>query len=167
MLNRCGTNQCHGPTADSSLTLLRTAAGRSIPQRLTYRNLFNVLQYLDNKDPLQSSLLLAPSASHGKIDGGIFTDQEKTHLQNLVKWCQLAIQTSNTITPPSVSQPAPILAQPGVPVGPAEEVAEPPGDPAVPPAQSLPVSKDPFDPGPFNRLLHPRQFPAAGPAPKG
>ena len=167
MLNRCGTNQCHGPTASSSLTLLRTAAGRPIPQRLTYRNLYNVLEQLGSKDPLQSTLLVAPSAPHGKIDGGIFTDQETAHMENLLKWCELAIQTNDTTLPASVPRPPSILAQPLVSTGTQPQQSTRPEERASAPLTGLApvrsVNNDPFDPGPFNRLFHPRRLPAVDP----
>ena len=168
MLNRCGTNQCHGPTASSSLTLLRTAAGRPIPQRLTYRNLYNVLEQLGSKDPLESTLLVAPSAPHGKIDGGIFTDQETAHMENLVKWCELAIQTIDTTLPASVPRPPSILAQPSVSTGTGPQQSTRPKESAPEPSAGLApvrsVNHDPFDPGPFNRLFHPRRLPAVDPS---
>jgi hypothetical protein len=164
MLNRCGTNQCHGPTAGSSLTLLRTAAGRPIPQRLTYRNLYYVLEQLGNKNPLESNLLVAPSAPHGKIDGGIFTDQEAVHMENLVKWCELAIQTIDTTLPASLPRPSSILAQPGVSPDPRPQQdtrpEERPPEPSTGLAPIPSANHDPFDPDPFNRLFHPRRLPA-------
>ncbi len=168
VLNRCGTNQCHGPPAGSALTLIRTAAGRPIPQRLTYRNLYNLLEHLGQGDARQSGLLLAPSAPHGQIDGGIFTEQESKHVATLVAWCERASQGTSTLLPEMVERQQPVLAQPAPAIRPIDPSAagtsESTGQQAQ--ASQLPsFSKtDPFDPAPFNERYHQRRLPAVLPS---
>ena len=122
------------------------------------------LEQLGNADPLESNLLVAPSAPHGKIDGGIFTDQETAHMENLVKWCELAIQTIDTTLPASLPRPSSILAQPGVSPDPRPQQdtgpEERPPEPSTGLAPIPSANHDPFDPHPFNRLFHPRRLPA-------
>jgi len=164
LLNRCGTNRCHGPAANSGLTLIRTASGRPIPQRLTYRNLYNILDQLESGNALTSDLLTAPSSPHGKIDGGIFSQQDALQMNKLVKWCELAIQGQPARRIDSVSGPTTVLAQPSPArvrkMGPTIDPIPPaPRRPAVPPG--LPDGgRDPFDPAPFNELLHPNRLPS-------
>jgi hypothetical protein len=170
MLNRCGTNQCHGPTAGSSLTLIRTAAGRPIPQRLTYRNLYNILGHLGQGEARESSLLLAPAAPHGKIDGGIFTEQERIHVENLIAWCERATQPTSSPLPETIAGPETILAQPAPaisPVTPAvSRTGESAGHPPAPPRVPRSGGSDPFDPGPFNERFHRHRLPALLPSSK-
>ena len=169
VLNRCGTNQCHGPPAGSTLTLIRTAAGRPIPQRLTYRNLYNILEHLGQGDALQSGLLLAPSAPHGKIDGGIFTEQESNHVKTLVAWCERASQQATSPLPEGVGRQPAVLAQPAPAMNPINSSAPRTGEATDRPTQAFrlpsPSKIDPFDPAPFNERYHQRRLPAVLPSP--
>jgi hypothetical protein len=167
LLNRCGTNRCHGPAANSKLTLIRTASGRPIPQRLTFRNLYNILDQLESGNPLTSDLLTAPSSPHGNINGGIFSQQDTLQMNRLVKWCELAVQDQPARRIDSISGPTTVLAQPSparvrtvVPT--IDPIRPAPRTPAVPPG--FPGGgRDPFDPAPFNELLHPRRLPSVIP----
>jgi len=168
VLNRCGTNQCHGPPAGSALTLIRTAAGRPIPQRLTYRNLYNILEHLGQGDARQSGLLLASAAPHGQIDGGIFTEQESNHVETLVAWCERASQGTNTPLPEMVERPQPVLAQPAPAIRPIDPSAAGTRESTSQQAQASrlrsPSKTDPFDPAPFNERYHRRRLPAVLPS---
>jgi hypothetical protein len=71
LLNRCGTNACHGADrgTDSQtgvrLLLARPRIGEARSKRRTEQNLASVLQFVDRQAPEQSVLLSVPASAHG------------------------------------------------------------------------------------------------------
>jgi hypothetical protein len=65
LMHSCATAGCHGPSPGSAYVLARPAVDRSLPQRLTQRNLFNTLEWIDRDNPTESKLLAAARQSHG------------------------------------------------------------------------------------------------------
>jgi len=157
LLNRCGSNGCHGPAANSAFTLIRTSSRRPIPQRLTQRNLFNVLEQLNSKDVNASHLLTAPDSPHGPVAAGVLVSRDNRQLQQLRAWCERAIQLpGQPQSPDDVKAPA-LLAQPTPQPFPhvaIEAGAAAPFAPHLPAARRPLISADPFDPSPFNSRFH-------------
>jgi hypothetical protein len=109
LLNRCAAGQCHGPSARSSLRLLRPPAGQTITRRFTQRNLATVLSYVDPHDPLASPLLVKPQTPHGGSVTAVFDRHSQAQLAELVAWVKLrappapASPASHAPAPPALS----------------------------------------------------------------
>ncbi|HTU25465.1 MAG TPA: hypothetical protein VMF30_08715 [Pirellulales bacterium] len=86
LLNHCSTAGCHGPQGTASLRLLRIPNGKVPSRRVTQRNLYAVLSAVDQANPAQSPLLLAPMRPHGQAKSAVFTSREALQYQQLVHW---------------------------------------------------------------------------------
>ncbi len=93
LLNRCGTNACHGNQANSRFHLLRPMRDRSIPRRLTQRNLYATLQMIDASNPDQSPLLTVPLGPHGGEKVSLFAGRNERQWEQLRDWVHLAVRT--------------------------------------------------------------------------
>lgn len=173
LLNRCATGGCHGQAAKSDFRLLRPAAGQSPSTRFTQRNLYAVLQHLDQARPADSPLLKLPQTRHGGASP-LFDKRSQPQLDELTAWVRHALATPSPSPPATISRTLPHLSQqPDAAVQQAAAISE--VDPAAPPptvsrdndapmpfvpptgAAPLPgaapfVPRDPFDPEIFNRL---------------
>jgi hypothetical protein len=65
LLNYCATAGCHGPNSSSSFTLSRAPLEKIAARRLTERNLYNTLQWIDRDNPVDSKLLTSAREPHG------------------------------------------------------------------------------------------------------
>jgi hypothetical protein len=173
LLNRCGANQCHGPNGKSDFTLLRPAAGQFASQRFTQRNLYSVLQQIDQSNPEASPLLMVPQRRHGTALSAVFDKHSQKQLEEITAWVKMAISAPAVQGPSTIpaaqtamlSQPGdtPAAANPPLPFPPATaetagpvRTLRPEFDPPVKPrAGAAPVIRDPFDPELFNRKYHP------------
>lgn len=109
LVNRCGASACHGPNAESSFRLARPAAGRLAARRLTQRNLYASLQYVDKEKPLSSQLILQATQAHGKSRQAPIDPRETESLRQLANWLTRFQQGS---TRPANLEPQPtVLSQ--------------------------------------------------------
>jgi hypothetical protein len=111
LLNHCATAGCHGASAASSYTLARPAMGAPTPRRLTQRNLYNTLQWIDHEKPSESKLLSAAQQAHGQSQGASVSTLSPAKYQELVAWVWQSTTAgkpnSGTIAaPPPFSAPA-------------------------------------------------------------
>lgn len=106
LLNRCAAGQCHGPSARSSLRLLRPPAGQTITRRFTQRNLATVLSYVDPRDPLASPLVVKPQSPHGGSVTAVFDKHSQAQLAELVAWVKLLTPADPASSAASGSAPA-------------------------------------------------------------
>jgi hypothetical protein len=90
LLNRCGTNACHGSQVTSRYHLMRPFKDKALPQRLTQRNLFATLQMVNPNDPDNSPLLTMPSGPHGGQPEGLFDARQGRQWEQLRDWVHLA-----------------------------------------------------------------------------
>ncbi len=125
LLNYCATAGCHGPSSQSSYTLSRAPLEKIAARRLTERNLYNTLQWIDRDNPFDSKLLSAAREPHGPNQASGATGVGTSKYQELVNWVAQA-SPNGTINPSSVaargasappvaalpSQTAPVLASP-------------------------------------------------------
>lgn len=172
LLNRCGANACHGPTADSQFRLLRPSWGKTMTQRFTERNLHATLQQVNRQSPEASPLLTAANGPHGPLGTAVFSEREQPQRSLLATWVAQLGQPETAATPRTISPAQSHLLQ--TRFQPTAPAAAPPGtDAAVgsPPAaatsekeSSRPVRlpetrlspRDPFDAEVFNqRFLAP------------
>jgi hypothetical protein len=86
LLNYCATAGCHGPNSSSSYTLLRAPLERVAARRLTERNLYNTLQWIDKENPLDSKLLSAAREPHGPNQASGITGVGTAKYQELASW---------------------------------------------------------------------------------
>ena len=184
LLNRCSTTTCHGALSKTPLKIIKPPRGRAIPTRYTQRNLFNTWQTLDSGNPDKSPLINITTAPHGGADT-LFSQREWAQYQRLVTWVRRATRKGPATMPDEIQLPATVLTQPSgalakdsgqgdpnldggelqraasveallnAPVIPQQPKQRPPTD--APPKQ-LPGTRDPFDPGLFNRKFHAARF---------
>jgi hypothetical protein len=86
LINQCSTSNCHGPTSESPLKLLRVAAGKTQSRRATQRNLHAVLNSINHDDPDSSLLLTMPTRPHGSSAAAVFTSRQAFQYRQLVDW---------------------------------------------------------------------------------
>jgi hypothetical protein len=75
------------------------SAGEGAHRRLTQRNLYAVLQYVDRENPAQSPILTLPAAPHGTAKNPIFTDHQPVQYLRIAQW--VAGLGTNDQSPPS------------------------------------------------------------------
>ena len=97
LMNHCATGGCHGPQSADGLRLFRVSLGKRASRRVTQRNLYSVLSFVDRNTPLDSRLLTVPGAPHGDIEHAIFNGHQAAQYRRLINWvvqlsCQLAPQ---------------------------------------------------------------------------
>jgi len=78
--NGCNAANCHDSTA-AVMPLLSLGRNKSIPRRMSQRNLFNTLKYVDKTQPLASSLLNAASKPHAGMEKPVLVEGSKTFEQ--------------------------------------------------------------------------------------
>lgn len=165
LMNHCATGGCHGPQSDYSLRLYRVTTGRSASRRLTQRNLYNVLPFVDRQNPLGSSLLTTPNSPHGTAKHAIFTEHQMAQYQRLVNWANQIAEQSPPDVPATIT-PTPWLDPAGPDTGHAPKVLSQEGRKARPLSATVESKKkakrgaasasfnqpsDPHDPEIFNR----------------
>jgi hypothetical protein len=187
LMNHCATAGCHGPQSETGLRLFRVPTGKTASRRITQRNLYSALMFVDRDNPASSRLLSASSGPHGTAKIAIFSQHEAGQYKRLVDW------TGQLAGHPVVDSPATVDSMFGSPA-PAESVSPPPQvlsqearkaralpkavqaqmakmgagrTPAKPTADATPTSADPsadpFDPEAFNRRYATRKSPPAKP----
>ena len=146
LVNRCGASPCHGPNAESTFRLARPAAGRLAARRLTQRNLYAALQYVDKEKPLSSPLIRQATLAHGKSRQAPIDPRETESLRQLANWLtrfqQGSTRPANLEPQPAVLSQRDSAGQPEAqlvthlePVGPSTEDDEL-DDPSMPEAKS-------------------------------
>lgn len=119
LLNACTTSGCHGPQFDGGMRLSRIPSGRPTSRRITQRNLYAALKYVDRDNPAASRLLSAASHPHGTVEHAIFDERQASQYRRLAEWVgQIADQAMSdvpaTVTPAigDFAEPAPRVLPP-------------------------------------------------------
>jgi hypothetical protein len=100
LMNHCATAGCHGPQSETGLRLFRIPTGKSASRRITQRNLYSALSFVDRDNPTASRLLTVPSGPHGTSKIAIFNEHQAAQYRRLVEWTsQLAGQSSTSDVP--------------------------------------------------------------------
>jgi hypothetical protein len=86
LLNYCATAGCHGPSGSSKYTLLKPALGKQPLVRVTQRNLYNTLQWVDHGKPEDSKLLKAAAEPHGAAGMTATATLDPVKNQELLAW---------------------------------------------------------------------------------
>jgi hypothetical protein len=138
LLNYCATAGCHGPSSTSSYTLLRAPLEKIAARRLTERNLYNTLRWIDRDNPIDSKLLSAAREPHGPNQASGATGVGTTKYQELASW---VLQAS----PNSAANPAATVAASAaavsLPAGAAPVLASPLPATVLVPNVPAPISR--------------------------
>jgi hypothetical protein len=86
LMNNCTAAGCHGPQSASGLRLQRIPLDLPAGRRLTQRNIYAVLQYVDRDNPLASRILTVPTTTHGTAKTAVFTEHQAIQYKRLVDW---------------------------------------------------------------------------------
>lgn len=175
LLNNCANGGCHGPQSTGTLRLFPLSSNKASSRRVTQRNLYGVLQFVDASNPGASALLKAASGPHGTVRYPIFNERQASQYQRLADWAVAIARPTGPETPDAVAAPAALAESwPGAPaVLSAQEsrnarqlkVADPrygdrrvshrPSGAKAKPGEVAPASYesagDPLDPEAFNR----------------
>jgi len=174
LMNNCTTGGCHAQGTKTAFPLLRVPAGGPPSPRLTQRNLYAALQWIDWQEPGASPLLKAPSKPHGTTKSAVFADRQLPQYRQLVDWCYRVAQVPSPVVQASYEEPVAEEAAPRrapgasvqrssrLPRKPAERVGpqtSKPGGGNLSPGRAGttpgPPPADPFDPEVFNRRFAP------------
>ncbi len=179
LINRCGANGCHGPSAKSNFHLLRPTAGQMMSKRFTQRNLFTVLQYMDKDHPDESRLVTMPQERHGNTLAPVFDKRSQHQLDDLIAWGKLLAPKPQAVVLPATIGPAEtLLTQSGASAeknggkvppniapmnGGGKTDSDKPNAPRAPSVKDIQsegdgphaAPRDPFDPEIFNRKYLP------------
>jgi hypothetical protein len=128
LMNHCMTSGCHGAQSSMPMHLLRVPSSRTVGRRVTQRNLYAVLQFIDRDNPGASRLLKAAGAPHGSVQYAIFNEHRAEQFQRLAEF---AVQVSRQ--PPPSPRSATVA-----PATPAAEFGSIWEDAAIAPPQELP-----------------------------
>ena len=52
LMNHCATGGCHAPQSETGLRLFRVPTGKQASRRITQRNLYSVLPFVDRDNPV-------------------------------------------------------------------------------------------------------------------
>ena len=175
LMNHCATAGCHGPQSETGLRLFRIPTGKSASRRITQRNLYSALSFVDRENPTASRLLTVPSGPHGTSKIAIFNEHQAAQYRRLVEWTSQLAGQSSTSDVPLTLNPAFMPATSGMAVPPPQMLSQEarrahplpvagPGQTAKrgtahnlakQPAETIPSvseqSADPFDAEAFNR----------------
>jgi hypothetical protein len=189
LMNNCAAGGCHGAQSESGLRLFRVPTGKQASRRITQRNLYAVLSFIDRENPGGSRLLTAPNAPHGTAKYAIFDEHQAAQYKRLIDWVgqlgpQATTDGSEMFTAGSPMEPArpssvdmmpQVLSQEArrthssatsVPRAPAKHATTHPTAKAAPEAKPAAGDQtaDPFDPEVFNRrYTAEKKQPAAAP----
>jgi hypothetical protein len=101
LVNHCSMAGCHGPQSETNLRLYRMPTNKTATRRITQRNLYSVLSYMDRTAPLNSRLLTESTRPHGTAKHAIFSEHEVGQYKRLVDW-------ANVLAQQSAAEPAPV-----------------------------------------------------------
>ncbi len=185
MLNSCAASRCHAENSENAFRLVEFENVRSIPRRMTVRNMNAALNFIDYDQPQKSQLLVQSATRHGDGNAPNLSPQQ---LRAIQAWVYAASQgakpmrkpVDNSIVPASFNAPSEMpkaLADPGP--APTKPLASPAPNPIFGgnanasmggrdrPYRSLPQKgtpptekpdvRDEFDPELFNRKFHPNR----------
>jgi hypothetical protein len=175
LLNRCGSNACHGGRSSTKFQLISPGWGKAITLRYTQRNLLAAYRQVDSATPAASPLLTIPGQPHGGLKSSVFGERDRPQLELLDAWVKKASLALPAPQPVSVVSPPGQLFQSShhQPIPLPKTIDDSGNDPTMG-LRSLPSSRgpadsastaidfrDPFDPERFNR-----QFQVAPAPPK-
>jgi hypothetical protein len=109
LMNSCATAGCHGQPGGNKFQLFRIPVGTT-SRRLTQRNLYATLDYLDWDNPMESRLITVPKRAHGTAKAPIFADRQLGQYRQLAAWCCRVAQVNDSVLQASYNEPFPSAA---------------------------------------------------------
>lgn len=106
LMSHCATAGCHGQPTEKGLQLYRASATSRPSRRITQRNLYAALQWIDQEDPQASPLLTACTKAHGTARAAVFTGRQMPQYRQLADWCQRVAQSHSDVMPASHNEPS-------------------------------------------------------------
>ncbi len=195
LMNSCAAAGCHGQASTNGFRLLRVPPGGPPSRRLTQRNLYAALEWVDRSQPGKSPLLAVPARAHGTARAPVFTDHQVAQYRQLVEWCYRVAQAEESVKQVAHHEPSgsrtgtgargagsgkrgptgtfPSTKSPVVPAVGIEPAPAEGGSPSGPRGRvqrgaTVPkfTPTDPFDPEAFNRQFAPAPEGEAAGAPE-
>jgi hypothetical protein len=111
LMNNCTASGCHGPQSQSGFRLQRTALDQPGGRRMTQRNIYAVLRYVDRENPLASRILTVPAAPHGAAKTPVFTEHQIVQYKRLVDWVLQLGPVAMPEPPATIPNNEPIMAE--------------------------------------------------------
>ncbi|MEW4456116.1 hypothetical protein AB1L30_25855 [Bremerella sp. JC817] len=185
LLNSCSASLCHASNSENEFKLVQFENVRSIPRRMTIRNMNAVLDYINYDQPLQSKMVTHSSSRHGDGQSPNLSPEQFTSIRNWVVAVSRGPRPTRTAidssvmpasfnapaeTPKALMQPnqTPVKPLPSAPVNPifggnanASQGGLQRPFRSMPqkgaPVKEAPEVRDEFDPELFNRKYHPNR----------
>ncbi|MGA2063077.1 MAG: hypothetical protein ABSG67_21605, partial [Thermoguttaceae bacterium] len=111
LMHNCTASGCHGPQSESGLRLQRTTLDQPAGRRMTQRNIYTVLRYVDRDNPLASRILTVPIAPHGTAKTAVFTEHQLMQYKRLVEWVLELGPADMPESPATIPNSQPIMAE--------------------------------------------------------
>jgi hypothetical protein len=105
LVSHCGSAACHGPGSPSKLQLFRPPVGSLPSRRLTQRNLYSVLEWVNRDDPAKSPLVSVPTRPHGSTRSPIFSNNQNAIYGQLFDWCSRVSRAQGPVVHASYEEP--------------------------------------------------------------
>jgi hypothetical protein len=86
LLNHCMTSGCHGSHSTDRLQWIRAPLNQPPSRRVTQRNLYATLRWIDWEEPGRSRLLTAAGGPHGPLKAPVFADRQFGQYRRLAEW---------------------------------------------------------------------------------
>jgi hypothetical protein len=112
LMNNCAAGGCHGAQAENGLRLFRVPTGKQASRRITQRNLYSVLSFIDRDNPTTSRLLTAPNGPHGTAKYAIFDQRQAAQYRRLADWVDHLGQQAASDAPASLASAVPFEQPP-------------------------------------------------------
>jgi hypothetical protein len=112
LLNNCTASGCHAVQSETTFRLLRSASDKAASRRVTQRNIFAAMQWIDRDNPAASKLLTVPLGPHGQAKTAIFGDPQAIQYRRLAAWVdQVTRRSGNESAVPMTVQEAPPIPE--------------------------------------------------------
>lgn len=129
LINNCTTSGCHGQQAEHKYQLIRFAAGTPPRRRITQRNLYHTLEWIDRDRPLDSPLIQKSLVAHGGAKDPVFSHTDTFAFQQFAYWVQSVSGHGKRFERDAKLAPAAVEAAPAA-ANPSEPTVGWPGVPA-------------------------------------
>jgi len=172
LLNNCALSNCHSEVSSNSFRLVKFDSVRSIPRRMTLKNMNASLEFVNFQQLANSELVLKASTEHGGVHGhrSKLPPEQVAAIYAWVRGCGSSMPRGlvpSTVVPATFNKPLETQPTSGSKspkfqsVFPGNANMGLPGAPrpfrSVPsrPVAKQPTKNDPFDPEVFNDRYHP------------
>ena len=90
LVNKCAVAGCHGPNPRSKYQLITSRWTKTTPQNISFRNLYNSLQFINFSQPEESPILTHATSAHGELKTALMSVRHNPdQLARLVNWVRI------------------------------------------------------------------------------